>query len=278
MASRVGVLLITFGPGLRIGFCVPSCSDCTVSLTAAHCAVCALTNGGGYAEYCAVPYGQCLPVPRNLAQSSEQLLRAACLPETYFTVWHNLIQQTNSYGEHTFQSTSEPCGLNKRILVHGGSSGIGTTAIQLSRVFGSEVFATAGSSAKCDAIRALGGVPINYATQDFVKVVAELTNGAGVDLILDMVGGGYFAQNLGLLARGGRLALIGSLGGPTASEVDLRGMMRNRLTGARLYSCCCASPCLCGVLCSQWVHNSSSVFFCQGSDGPAVSPFMLATI
>jgi NADPH:quinone reductase-like Zn-dependent oxidoreductase len=167
------------------------------------------------------------------------MLAAACIPECYFTVWHNLFQQRNIFGERTFDaipkssktfdegSESSP---RKAFLVHGGSSGIGTTAILLARAFGATAFATAGSAMKCEVVEALGGVPINYQQCDYLERVQELTDGEGVDLILDMVGGsGYMDKNLQLLKKGGRVAVIGSMGGPE-TEINLRHLMRNRLT------------------------------------------------
>jgi NADPH2:quinone reductase len=174
--------------------------------------VCALVAGGGYAEYCAVPAGQCLPVPAGFSA-----VEAAALPETYFTVWTNVFERGRLRAGET-------------ILVHGGSSGIGTTAIQLARAFGARVFATAGSAEKCAACQRLGAdVAVNYREQDFVAVLREATGGRGVDLILDMVGGDYVARNLALLAVEGRLVQIAFLKAPTI-ELDLMQVMRRRLT------------------------------------------------
>ncbi|MBV8613898.1 MAG: NAD(P)H-quinone oxidoreductase [Acetobacteraceae bacterium] len=175
--------------------------------------VCGLANGGGYAEYCAVPASQCLPWPEGY-----DAIRAAALPETYFTVWANLFQ----LGRLT---------RGERALIHGGSSGIGVTAIQLARAFGAEAFATAGSDEKCAACARLGAAAaINYRTQDFVEEVKRLTEGRGVDVVLDMVGGPYFARNLRTLAMDGRLVLIAFLGGPKVEAVDLTAIMTRRLT------------------------------------------------
>ena len=174
--------------------------------------ICALVNGGGYAEYCAVPAPQCLPVPARLS-----LAEAAALPETFFTVWANVFQRGHLAAGETF-------------LVHGGSSGIGTTAIQLAHAFRARVFATAGSDAKCAACRGLGAdMAINYRTQDFVAEVKRLTEGNGVDLILDMVGGPYLARNVEALAMEGRLVQIAFLQGNRV-ELDLQPMMTKRLT------------------------------------------------
>jgi NADPH2:quinone reductase len=174
--------------------------------------VCALVAGGGYAEFCAVPEAQCLPIPRGLAMTE-----AAALPETYFTVWTNLFQR----GHLTPGET---------VLVHGGSSGIGTTAIQLAHAFGAQVYVTAGSEAKCSACRALGAaLAINYHETDFVAAVREATASRGVDVILDMVGGPYVARNLAALAVDGRLVQIAFVAGSPV-DVDLRVVMTKRLT------------------------------------------------
>jgi NADPH:quinone reductase len=174
--------------------------------------VCALVTGGGYAEYAVVPAPQCLPVPIGMT-----LVTAAAIPETYFTVWTNVCQRGQL-------STGES------ILIHGGSSGIGTTAIQLARAFGATVYATAGTDEKCRACEQLGATAaINYKTADFVEVVARLTGGLGVNLILDMVGGDYLERNLKTLAFDGRLLQIGLQGGSRAN-IDLRTLMQRRLT------------------------------------------------
>jgi putative PIG3 family NAD(P)H quinone oxidoreductase len=174
--------------------------------------VCGLVAGGGYAEYCAVPAGQCLPIPAGLSA-----IEAAALPETFFTVWTNVFERGRLRAGET-------------ILVHGGSSGIGTTAIQLARAFGARVFATAGSAEKCAACQRLGAeIAVNYRERDFVAVFSDATGGRGVDLILDMVGGDYVARNLTLLAVEGRLVQIAFLKAPTI-ELDLMQVMRRRLT------------------------------------------------
>lgn len=180
--------------------------------------VCALTNGGGYAEYCVVPAGQALPIPAGLSR-----IEAAAIPETYFTVWANLFQIARAAAGDT-------------VLVHGGSSGIGSTAIMLCKELGVSVVATAGSEQKCAAVRELGADAINYHESDFVQATLELTNGRGVDIILDIVGGPYFARNLEALAHGGRLLLVGSMQGPVAERIDLRPIMQKRLvvTGSAL--------------------------------------------
>ena len=174
--------------------------------------VCALTNGGGYAEYVAVPAGQCLPVPAGLPVEE-----AAALPETFFTVWANVFDRAGLKPGESF-------------LVHGGSSGIGTAAIQMAKSLGSKVFTTAGSAEKCAACQSLGAdVAVNYTEQDYVKVLKEATDGQGVDVILDMVGGDYVARNLELAAVDGRIASISFLRGSQV-EIDMMQILRKRLT------------------------------------------------
>lgn len=174
--------------------------------------VCALLAGGGYAEFAIAPAAQCLPVPEGLT-----LIEAAAIPETFFTVWANVFQRGRLQAGETF-------------LVHGGTSGIGTTAIQLAHAFGARVFATAGSDEKCDACRDLGAdVAINYRTVDFVEAVKADTSGEGVNLILDMVGGPYIQRNLKALAVEGRLVQIAFLQG-SKQELDLMPLMLKRLT------------------------------------------------
>lgn len=177
-------------------------------------AVCALLPGGGYAEYVVTPAAHALPVPAGMA-----LRAAACLPETFFTVWSNVFMRGGLKA-------------GERFLVHGGSSGIGTTAIQLARAFGARVFATAGSGAKCTACAALGATAINYREADFVKVLAEE---GGANLILDMVGGSYIPRNVRALADDGRLVMIAFLEGPKA-ELNFAQIMARRLvlTGSTL--------------------------------------------
>jgi putative PIG3 family NAD(P)H quinone oxidoreductase len=174
--------------------------------------VCALVAGGGYAQYCAAPAPQCLPVPKGL-----DLVSAAALPETVFTVWTNVFERGRLSAGET-------------LLVHGGASGIGTTAIQMARARGARVFATAGTREKCAACEKLGAErAIDYAREDFAAVVAEMTAGRGVDVILDMVGGDYLPRNLASLAPDGRLVQIAFLRGPRA-EIDLMAVMQRRLT------------------------------------------------
>ena len=174
--------------------------------------VCALLTGGGYAEYCVAPAPQCLPIPAPVS-----LVEAAALPEAYATVWTNVIDRGRlQEGES--------------LLVHGGSSGIGTVAIQLARRFGARVFATAGTPAKCAACVELGAErAIDYRAEDFVAVLREVTGGRGVDLILDMVGGSYLQRNVASLAIEGRLVIIALMEG-AAAELDLARLMSRRLT------------------------------------------------
>ncbi|TBN13554.1 NAD(P)H-quinone oxidoreductase [Agrobacterium cavarae] len=175
--------------------------------------VCALANGGGYAEYCVVPAGQALPFPKGY-----DAVKAAAVPETFFTVWANLFQMAGlTEGES--------------VLIHGGSSGIGTTAIQLAKAFGAEVYTTAGSKEKCDACETLGAKrAINYKQEDFAAVIKDATGGKGVDVILDMIGASYFEKNIASLAKDGCLSMIAFLGGTIAEKVDLRPIMVKRLT------------------------------------------------
>ena len=175
-------------------------------------AVCALVAGGGYSQFCVAPAGQCLPVPRGWS-----LAEAASLPEAMFTVWTNVFERGRLRA-------------GESLLVHGGSSGIGVTAIQLGRAFGARVFATAGTDEKCAACERLGALrAINYRREDFVPIVRDATGGTGVDLILDMVGGDYLPRNLEALAIEGRLVQIAFLRSPRV-ELDLSTVMRRRLT------------------------------------------------
>ncbi len=179
--------------------------------------VCALVNGGGYAEFCTAPEGQCLPIPDGLDAAG-----AATLPETCFTVWANLFAPLPRAGAALARGETA--------LVHGGSSGIGVTAIQIARARGARVIVTAGSREKCDACVRLGAdAAINYRETDFVAAVREWTAGRGVDAVLDMVGGPYLARNLQVLARDGRLSIIAVSGGKVAERVDLLPVLQNRL-------------------------------------------------
>jgi putative PIG3 family NAD(P)H quinone oxidoreductase len=174
--------------------------------------VCALVAGGGYAEYAVAPAPQCLPVPRGL-----EFAAAAGIPETFFTVWTNVFERGKlAPGEW--------------ILIHGGASGIGTTAIQLARAFGAEVIVTAGSAEKCRACERLGArLAVNYREADFVAAVRDATSGRGVDVVLDMVAGGYLQRNLDCLAVDGRLVIIALLGGATA-QISAVPILQRRLT------------------------------------------------
>ena len=174
--------------------------------------VCALVAGGGYAQYVSAPAVQCLPVPPQLS-----LEQAAVLPETFFTVWLNVFERSRLHEGET-------------LLVHGGASGIGTTAILLGKAFDTRVIVTAGTAEKCTACRELGAdVAINYREGDFVEATLRATDGKGADVILDMVGGDYLARNAAAAAVEGRIALIATQGG-NKSELDLRPLMIKRLT------------------------------------------------
>jgi putative PIG3 family NAD(P)H quinone oxidoreductase len=198
-------------PGLEVAGIVESLGE---GVTEWHVGdrVCALVSGGGYATLCVAPAPQCLPVPAGM-----DLVTAAAIPETFFTVW------TNVFDRGRLRS-------GEIALFHGGSSGIGTTAIQLASARGARVLATAGSDEKCRACERLGAErAINYRTEDFVDVIKQLTNGRGVDLILDIVGGDYIPRDLASLAVEGRLVVIGFMGGDTAT-IDFRRVLGRRLT------------------------------------------------
>jgi NADPH2:quinone reductase len=198
-------------PGLELAGEVVECGP-AVSRWRVGDRVCALVAGGGYAEFCRVPEPQALPIPAGLAA-----FEAASLPETYFTVWGNVFDRGR-------------LAAGESLLVQGGSSGIGVSAIQLAAALGHRVFATAGSPEKCDACRQLGAeFAVNYRTQDFAAAVKSATGGKGVDMILDMVGGGYVAKELRLLADEGRLIFIAALGG-NLGEIDIGLIMRKRIT------------------------------------------------
>lgn len=174
--------------------------------------VCALVAGGGYAEYCAAPVEQCLPVPKGLTD-----VEAAGIPETYYTVWSNVFDRGRLAAGET-------------LLVHGGASGIGTTAVQLATALGHKVYATVGSDERARAVEALGAVKaFNYRTQDFVEEIKNATDGRGVDVILDMVAGSYVNRNVNCLADDGRTVIIALLGGVKA-ELDFSQILRRRLT------------------------------------------------
>jgi len=204
-------------PGLEISGEVVALGE-GVSILKVGDRVCALTNGGGYAQYCNVPATQCLPVPKGLSMT-----QAAILPETFFTVWFNLFVQGGLKA-------------GQKLLVHGGSSGIGTTAIQIASTLGAIVYTTAGNDEKCQVCRDLGAKrAINYRDEDFVEAIKEETAGNGVDMILDMVGGDYISRNLKCLARFGRLINIAYLQGSKV-EVNFMTVMLKQLqiTGSTL--------------------------------------------
>lgn len=198
-------------PGLEIAGEVVACGEAVTRWRIGD-RVCALVAGGGYADYCTVHETNALPVPDGLSDPE-----AAAVPETFFTVWSNVFERGRLL-------------VGETLLVHGGTSGIGTTAIQLAKAFGARVIATAGSDEKCAACRDLGAdVAVNYRTQDFVAETKAATGGKGADVILDMVGGGYIARNYEAAAMDGRIVQIAFLEGPTAT-VDFRRLMLKRLT------------------------------------------------
>jgi NADPH2:quinone reductase len=198
-------------PGLEVaGRIVKVASDVTAFKVGDE--VCALVAGGGYAEFCTAPALQCLPVPAGLS-----MIEAAALPETFFTVWSNVFDRGGLQA-------------GESLLVHGGSSGIGTTAIQLGRAFGARVFTTAGSAEKCEACTKLGAErAINYRDEDFVEVVKTATEGRGVDVVLDMVGGDYIPRSIAAMAADGRHVSIAFLRG-SKTTIDFNAVMRRRLT------------------------------------------------
>jgi NADPH:quinone reductase len=207
-------------PGLEVAGTVVDAGDTQLK---PGDAVCALVQGGGYAEFCAAPAAQCLSVPKGLS-----MVQAASLPETFFTVWSNVFDRAKL-------GTRED-GSKETLLVHGASSGIGVTAVQLASALGHTVYGTAGDEAKCKAVQALGAAAcINYKTQDFAKEVKTLTAGRGVDVILDMVAGDYAQRNIDCLADDGRLVIIALLGGAKIT-VDAGQVLRRRLsiTGSTL--------------------------------------------
>ena len=180
--------------------------------------VCALCHGGGYAEYVAVDEGHCMPIPESYSMAA-----AACIPETFITVWSNLFMRGKLQK-------------NEKVLIHGGASGIGTTAIQLAKHFGAEVYATAGSDEKCHAAEKIGAIKcINYKAKEFENEINKLTNKQGVDVILDMVAGPYISRNLKCLSVNGRLVIIAVQGG-IKDEVNFANVMikRQTITGSTL--------------------------------------------
>ncbi|MFI3156965.1 MAG: NAD(P)H-quinone oxidoreductase [Methylococcaceae bacterium] len=198
-------------PGLEIAGTIQALGD-NISHLHEGDRVCALVTGGGYAEYCLASTALCLPVPESLS-----FIQAAALPETFFTVWSNVFDRAHLQPGET-------------LLVHGGSSGIGTTAIQLAKAFNAKIIVTAGSKAKCDYCLQLGAdAAINYTEQDFVEQIKQLTDNKGVDVILDMIGGDYFPRNLQCMANDARLVQIAIQNGPKA-ELNLLPVMLKRLT------------------------------------------------
>jgi putative PIG3 family NAD(P)H quinone oxidoreductase len=198
-------------PGLEVAGTVAALGDGVRDFRVGD-KVCALVSGGGYAEYCVAPAPQCLPVPAGL-----DVVAAAAIPETFFTVWTNVFERGR-------------LNTGESILIHGGSSGIGTTAIQLAHAWGARVFATAGSPEKCRACETLGAErAINYRDEDFVAAVRDATSGRGVDVVLDMVGAEYFPRNLEVLAIEGRLVEIATQRGAKV-ELNLQTVMQRRLT------------------------------------------------
>ncbi len=201
---------VTPVPGLEIAGLVEAVGADVTQLKVGD-KVCGLTNGGGYAEYCVLPETQTLHIPENVS-----FVQAAAIPETFFTVWANVFQMGKAKAGET-------------VLVHGGTSGIGTTALMLCKSLGIKTFATAGTDEKVHAISHLT-TGINYKTQDFEQVINEATDNGGVDVILDMVGAPYLEKNLNLLRRDGRLVYIAFLGGRKAKEINLGHIMMKRLT------------------------------------------------
>ena len=201
---------VTPVPGLEVAGEIVAVGD-TVTQFKIGDQVCGLTNGGGYAEYCVVPESQTLTIPQGVS-----FVQAAAIPETFFTVWANVFQMGKAKAGET-------------LLVHGGTSGIGTTALMLAKSLGLKSFATVGSNEKVEAISHLTDA-INYKTQNFEQVINEKTENGGVDIILDMVGAPYLEQNLNLLRHDGRLVYIAFLGGAKAKDVKLGQIMMKRLT------------------------------------------------
>jgi len=198
-------------PGLEIAGSITATGDQVTQFKPGD-QVCALVSGGGYAEYCTAPASLCLPIPSGLSA-----IEAAGLPETFFTVWSNVFDRAGLKPQET-------------LLVHGGGSGIGTTAIQLAHAFGAHVFTTAGSDEKCAFCLELGAkAAINYRSRDFVEIISRLTDGKGVNVILDIIGGDYFPRNLKCLSADGRLVQIALQNG-VKSEINLLPVMLKRLT------------------------------------------------
>ncbi len=210
---------VTDIPGLEIAGSIAACGN-GVTRWKVGDEIAALVSGGGYAQYCVAHETHALPIPAGLTSTD-----AAAVPETFFTVWHNVFERGGLKAGETF-------------LVHGGSSGIGTTAIQLAKAFGARVITTAGTAEKCEACRQLGAdVAVNYKSEDFVAATKAATGGAGANLILDMVGGDYIERNYEAAAVEGRIVQIGFQGSPRAT-VDFRRILLKRLhhTGSTLRS------------------------------------------
>jgi len=204
-------------PGLEVSGIVVAINGSNINFNIGD-KVCALCHGGGYAEYVAVDAGHCMPIPQNYSMQE-----AACIPETFITVWSNLFIRGN-------------LSKNENVLIHGGASGIGTTAVQLAKHFGAKVFATAGSEKKCLAVEKLGAIKcINYNTLQFEDEINKITNNEGVDVILDMVAGSYVPRNLKCLNVDGRLIIIAVQGG-FKDEVNFANLMikRQTITGSTL--------------------------------------------
>lgn len=197
-------------PGLEVAGTVAAVGDDVTDFKVGD-AVCALTNGGGYAEYCVVPATQVLPVPKGLTS-----VEAAALPETFFTVWANLFQMGHL----------QP---NESVLIHGGTSGIGSTALMLCKALGITAYATVGGKDKFAFVEQLGGIPIDHKVEDFVESVHHHSNGTDVNVVLDIIGGRYFNRNLQVLRKDGRLVIIGFMGGAYAERADLSALVMKRL-------------------------------------------------
>ena len=204
-------------PGLEVSGIVVEKKGSSVKFNVGD-KVCALCHGGGYAEYVAVDEGHCMPLPKGYSMAE-----AACIPETFITVWSNLFMRGKLQK-------------NEKVLIHGGASGIGTTAIQLAKHFGAKVYATAGSDKKCQVVEKLGAIKcFNYKTKEFENEINQLTNKQGVDVILDMVAGSYISRNLKCLSINGRLVIIAVQGG-IKDEVNFANIMikRQTITGSTL--------------------------------------------
>lgn len=197
-------------PGLEIAGTVAAVGDSITHFNVGD-RVCALTNGGGYAEYCVVPATQALPIPDAFTA-----VQAAALPETFFTVWVNLFQMGHLQRDES-------------VLIHGGTSGIGSTALMLCKALGIKAYATVGGKDKFPFVEQLGAIPIDHTVEDFVESVHHHSKGAGVDVVLDIIGGRYFNRNLAVLKKDGRLITIGFMGGAHAERADLSLLVLKRI-------------------------------------------------